>query len=194
MPARRRRRDPVARLLLGLVCAGVVGLGLVELSGSWEGFAPFEGEPSPTLEPAEPEGQEVETRPAYPTPDERVRVEVLNGAGIPGLAGRARDRLRDMGFDVVYFGNAPSFDHETSSVVDRVGDPDGARRVARALDLGAVTSDPDPELLVDVTVVLGADWQPGSVAEEESPGTYLDAGPNVDGVPWWDPRRIFRNP
>lgn len=91
--------------------------------------------------------------------DGRVRVEVLNGGGVSGMAVRATDGLRDFGFDVVDVGNALPFDAERPSVViDRVGRTDMARAVAEALGIDNVQSEPDPNLYVDVTVVLGAEW------------------------------------
>ena len=92
---------------------------------------------------------------------ERVRVEVLNGGGVSGMAVQATDRLRDYGVDVVDVGNALPFDRERPSVViDRVGRTDMARAVAEALGIDNVQSDPDPNLYVDVSVVLGAEWIP----------------------------------
>lgn len=93
----------------------------------------------------------------------QVRVEVLNGAGTPGLARDATRRLRSGGFDVVYFGNARSFDRGRSVVLDRVGDPARARAVAAALGIDSVAAARDTTLLLDVTVVLGGDW---SAAEQ----------------------------
>jgi hypothetical protein len=115
---------------------------------------------------------------------ERVRVEVYNAGGINGMAGAATERLRDVGFDVVTFGNADPFDPERPSVVvDRVGRTDVARAVAAALRIDNVQSDPDPNLFVEVTVVVGRDW----VGPEG-----LDAGePGVDDGAWWDPRSWF---
>lgn len=89
-----------------------------------------------------------------------VRVEVLNGSGVGGLARTATDRLRGHGFDVVFFGNAPRFDHARSMVLDRTGDTGAARVVAAALGIDSVASAPDSRLLLDVTVVLGSDWPP----------------------------------
>ncbi|MDZ7780128.1 MAG: LytR C-terminal domain-containing protein [Gemmatimonadota bacterium] len=91
-------------------------------------------------------------------PDTRVRVEVLNGGGVGGAARRATEFARSIGFDVVYFGNAESFDRVESEVVDRVGRPELAEAVAEALGIGNVRSDPDPDLYVDVSVVLGSRW------------------------------------
>lgn len=91
--------------------------------------------------------------------ERRIRVEVLNAAGIPRLAQRGTDRLRDQGYDVVYFGNARGFHADTSLVLDRVGDPEAAQEVARALGVGQVRSVPDTSLYLEVTVVLGTDWE-----------------------------------
>jgi len=111
-------------------------------------------------------------------PTERVRVEVLNAGGVPGLARAATLELRDIGFDVVHFGNAGSFDRDSSTVVDRVGRPELARAVADALGMDRVVSEPDPNLFVDVTVLLGREWSdPGPPAED----TLTAREP-------WDPR------
>ena len=94
--------------------------------------------------------------------DERVpqvRVEVLNGAGIPGLAREVTRRLRDAGFDVVYFGNAGGSPREVSEVLDRSGQLKAARAVAGNLDIERVRAAPDTGLYVDVSVVLGKDWE-----------------------------------
>lgn len=112
-------------------------------------------------------------------PSERVRVEVLNAGGVSGQARAATDRLRELGFDVVTFGNAGTFDRELTAVVDRVGRPELARAVARVLDVETVLSEPDPNLFVDVTVLLGRDWVGDDVGE--------DAEGAADREPW-DPR------
>jgi hypothetical protein len=90
----------------------------------------------------------------------RVRVEVLNASGIPGLARRGTEHLRARGFDVVYYGNASGFGGDSSLVLDRVGRPEEAERVAREMGVREVRSVPDTTLYLDVTVVLGRDWEP----------------------------------
>ena len=138
--AGRRRRVNVALFLtLGLV--GAFGVSLVaRLVGGEEAVA-------------------VPSARALGDPSQ-VRVEVLNGAGTPGLARDATQRLRVGGFDVVYFGNATNFDRGRSVVLDRVGDPARARAVASSLGIDSVAAAPDSTLLLDVTVVLGEDWPP----------------------------------
>lgn len=113
----------------------------------------------------------------------RVRVEVRNAGGRSGMARRATDHLRDMGFDVVYFGNADHFDRRETLVLDRVGRLDKADAVARVLGATSVTSDADSTLYLDVTVLLGADWEP----PVEPPGAETTG-------PWWDLTRWLRKP
>ncbi|MBM4185047.1 MAG: LytR family transcriptional regulator [Gemmatimonadetes bacterium] len=112
-------------------------------------------------------------------PRERVRVEVLNAGGVAGLAREVTNQLRDDGFDVVQFGNAGSFDRDSTVVIDRVGRESLAEGVANALGIRNVLSQPDPNLFVDVTVLLGRDWA------ERTGGDPLGAPP--DRAPW-DPR------
>jgi hypothetical protein len=90
----------------------------------------------------------------------RVRIEVLNGAGLAGLAREATERLRAQGFDVVYFGNDREFGRDSSVVLDRVGNEEHARAVANALGIAAVESRPDSTLILEVSVILGKDWPP----------------------------------
>jgi len=98
------------------------------------------------------EGQE-------PTED-RIVLEVLNGIGISGLANEFTDFLRDQGFDVVRFTNAQRFDYPRTLVINRGDDFEQAQLVARSLGLenAAVENMPDPSLQLDVTVVLGQDY------------------------------------
>ena len=89
----------------------------------------------------------------------RVEVEVLNGAGIPGLARDVTRRLRDAGFDVVHFGNAGGPPHQVSEVLDRTGKLKAARAIAGNLDIERVRVAPDTGRYVDVSVILGKDWE-----------------------------------
>jgi hypothetical protein len=111
-----------------------------------------------------------------------VRVEVLNGGGRSGVAREATSALRDLGFDVVYYGNAETFSQEPSVVLDRVDHLEAARWAADALGIRYVRSEPDSNRYVDVTVRLGPEWSPPETAAEgEEPP-----------APWWDLRRYFR--
>jgi hypothetical protein len=76
--------------------------------------------------------------------------------------------LRQKGFDVVKIGDFSSRQYQTL-VVDRSGDLRAAQAVAEALNEGAapeVVSRPEPALHVDVSVILGNDYQ---VSEKKPP-------------------------
>ena len=153
-----------SRIAWSLVLATVaIGVGIL-VAGS--GVAP-----SPVVNDAE----------RAPIPGARVRVEVLNAGGIAGLARDATEYLRDSGFDVVDFGNAANFGADSSVVLDRVGRDETARAVADVLGINNVRSQPDSNLYVDVSVLLGSDWRRPDLPEAD--GREQPA--------WWDPRGWF---
>ncbi len=103
----------------------------------------------------------------------RIRVEVLNGAGVDGLAWRATERLRRQGFDVVYFGNAADFEEDTSVAIARLGEIEPTRRVADVLGLRKVMAIRDESLYLDVTVIVGKDWlAPEQLTGDGRRGTF----------------------
>ena len=112
-----------------------------------------------------------------PVVDGRVTVEVLNAGGVSGVARAATATLRSAGFDVVSFGNASSFDQVESVVVDRVGDPNHALSVASVLGIRNVRSEPDSNLYLDISVLLGSQWV---LPEDSTP-------PEETSAVWWDP-------
>ena len=92
---------------------------------------------------------------------EVIQVEVRNGCGIPGLANRFTSVLRQNGFDVVESGNFDTFDVTRSFVIDRSGNLDNARRVARALGLSddRIIREISPDFYLDATIVIGSDYK-----------------------------------
>jgi hypothetical protein len=144
-------------LLVVAVLVGSLAAGLMRGRGG----GPARGEDAHGV--AEPAGGS-----AAPKPVGRVRVEVLNASGVPGLAAKGRTVLRDRGFDVVYVGNAQGYAPDTSLVLDRVGRMELARSVADQLEIPRVYARPDSNVFVDVTVVLGKDWTATEDPVEES--------------------------
>ena len=94
---------------------------------------------------------------ARPPTGVRIKVEVLNGTRTKGLARRATQYLRELGFDVVGSGTNPD-QMPTTLVLDRSAHPDWAARVGRAMS-ATVLERPDSSRYLDVTVILGADWR-----------------------------------
>ena len=117
---------------------------------------------------------------AYSAPtDGEIQVQVLNGCGEPELALRVARYLRVRGCDVVEMGNADHFHYRTTRVIDKSGDPEAARRVRDALGAGEISFDPDSTLLLDVTVVIGADcvpFPPPGTERDEATDGGMDAG------------------
>lgn len=89
-----------------------------------------------------------------------IQLEVLNGCGLPGIASRFTNNLRKSGFDVVDSGNFERFDVEHSFIVNRSGNAENARRVARALGIpeSRIIREVSPHFFLDVSVVIGADF------------------------------------
>lgn len=99
-------------------------------------------------------------------PQEIIRVQVLNGAGLPGLAGEIRDLLQEYSrVDVVEIGNADHYDHQTTKVIDRSGNPEAAYRVLEILNNGEFESKPSEDLMLDVTVITGRDLRTAGQSE-----------------------------
>lgn len=96
---------------------------------------------------------------AHPIPGERVpyTVEVLNGTDVDGLARAITLRLRERGIDVVFYGTADSSVGDTTLIVVRGADSSAGEVVRETLGMGRVLLDPDPRLLLDVSVLLGRD-------------------------------------
>lgn len=78
------------------------------------------------------------------------------------MAHAATRLLRQAGIDVVDFGNAPaSVGHlDSTRILVRRGDASVGERVRRALGTGRVRLAIDSTLLLDVSVLLGADFLP----------------------------------
>ncbi|ADD01358.1 cell envelope-related transcriptional attenuator [Thermoanaerobacter italicus Ab9] len=85
-----------------------------------------------------------------------IKVEILNGAGIEGLATKYAEILKNEGFNVVKIGNVIGMTFNSSHVYART-DEEKAKKVAKALFITNVEKDISPDVKVDVTVILGKD-------------------------------------
>ena len=106
-----------------------------------------------------------ETKPeplAGPKPDsfKVIRIEVLNGCGVAGVAEKVGRRLRGAGFDVMTWKNADSFNYPETIVIDRTGNFENARRVASAMGLRTHIQQiaQDPFRIEQVAVIVGRDY------------------------------------
>lgn len=94
-----------------------------------------------------------------PTLERRLKVEVLNGSGEPGAARVVGDRLLARGYDVVTVDNADGFDYGVTHVIDRSGVGAPIAELADRIGSDSIYVALEPDLLLDATVILGADWR-----------------------------------
>ena len=89
----------------------------------------------------------------------RIRVQVLNGTGAIGASPRVAERLVPVGGRVVLSGNADSFAYAQTQIVfyDR-SQQQAAERIRQALGTGRLVLSRQPLDVVDVTVVVGKDF------------------------------------
>ena len=96
-----------------------------------------------------------------PGASDAVRVQVLNGVGSPGVAS-AVDRALGAGpYRIVRSDNATSFEEPTTQIVvyeDSAEAREAARDVERRLGAGEILVSRQPQSVVDLTVVVGADF------------------------------------
>jgi hypothetical protein len=92
---------------------------------------------------------------------EIIQLEVLNGCGVSGIANRYTGVLRTNGFDVVETGNFDHFNLKETIIISRSGIMENAIQVAKALgvDERNVIREESPDFYLDVTVVIGHDFE-----------------------------------
>ena len=90
-----------------------------------------------------------------------VQINVLNGCGVSGVGNTMTKFCRTAGYDVVEVGNYKSFDINESMVIDRVGKPDNARRLAAQLGIARknIVQQFSSDHLVAASVIIGKDYK-----------------------------------
>ena len=103
-----------------------------------------------------------EEDPAARLEAEAARIEVLNGTTTAGLAALTTDYLQQQGLEIASTDNAERSDYPESLVIVHTGKTYTAEYLVRLLDLPttAVVHGADADAEYDVSVILGADYQP----------------------------------
>jgi len=112
-------------------------------------------------EPIETPGPAVNIYELNPVLD--IDVEVLNGCGVPGLAGKVSEFMRTHNVDVVRSENADHFNYDKTQIILRNENRDGLKIVAESFGFDVKNSSrvlhlPDEQLSVDITVIIGSDF------------------------------------
>lgn len=102
---------------------------------------------------------------SIPKPED-ITITILNGTGTAGLAGKERDRLEKLGFDVREVGNADRRDYAKTTIFYRFGAQTKAALVNEEFP-GALVREGSAKQDTDIIIILGADAAPSS---SPSPG------------------------
>jgi len=158
-----RKRGYLSYLLYGTAALAALAGGTL-LAVYTRGHLPSPAQ-DPASRPAPPSSPSVRAEDAPPGMEtaiphsKGIRVEVLNGCGEAGVVDQFSRLLRKAGFDVIKTGNARSFSHLETMVLDRTGKREDAHEVAKTLGIQSLvlqTKD-DPYRIEDVTVIIGRD-------------------------------------
>ena len=96
-------------------------------------------------------------------PIQDIKVEVLNGCGVPALAAKTTAFLRSKQVDVVRSDNADHHQYQATLIIQRNEKVKSLQKVATSLGINVTDSSrvliiPDESLGIDVTVILGKDY------------------------------------
>lgn len=106
-------------------------------------------------------------------PEQPLRVQVLNGCGVPGAAGRATEMIRGPAVKLDSPANADRYDYEWTIIKYRQGTRETAQRLAQRLGVKrprlrqvAQSEGEGP----DLTIILGHDFSPDRQVSARPPG------------------------
>ncbi|MBT3233018.1 MAG: LytR C-terminal domain-containing protein [Calditrichaeota bacterium] len=92
----------------------------------------------------------------------KIRIDVLNGCGVRGIAAQAQTWLKRNGYRIRLAENADRHDYKKSLIQDRSGNMAAARELALVLNIDQsqiIELDGSPSPFVDLTVVIGEDYK-----------------------------------
>lgn len=90
-----------------------------------------------------------------------VSIEISNGTKLPGLATRTTQLFKSFGYDVVASKNSDNSVLENTTLIDRHGNPDQAKKIADIIKCKKITAPPASENSeggADITIILGKDF------------------------------------
>ncbi|MDD5748384.1 MAG: LCP family protein [Actinomycetota bacterium] len=93
--------------------------------------------------------------------ESRIRVEVLNGCGVPGISEKVASGLGMSDFQIVNTGNADNFEYPETLIIIYDNSKKmkaAAENVRNTLEVGKAEAHPRNQNLVDITIVVGKDY------------------------------------
>lgn len=94
-------------------------------------------------------------------PQDEIRVQILNGNGVPGIGQKVAERLIGKGFRVILSGNARRLNYQKTLIVTYDRSEEGqalAERARELIQVGQVQVSVQQQGIVDLTIVIGEDF------------------------------------
>lgn len=87
------------------------------------------------------------------------RVVVLNGSGVPGVAGQVAERLIQNGYKVIESKNADNFTYDVTQIINFGADSQTANKIRILVGTGIVIKRTPVQELADIAIIVGKDYQ-----------------------------------
>ena len=91
----------------------------------------------------------------------RVKIEVLNGCGVPGIGERVAADIDMARYQIVNSSNADNFDHAETLIIVYSDDKTitgAAQELRNELEVGKLEAHPQTQTLSDISVIVGKDY------------------------------------
>ena len=156
---------------------GIVGVLLLGFIYSFSRNVSHTGVPIEVTFPQQKEGPRLAIEVYKDHPIHNIKVEVLNGCGNKGIAARTADFLRRNQIDVVRADDADHHNYPTTTIIQRNEKAESLKRVSESFGIQwdneiHVKIVPDESLGVDVTVVIGKDFENFSTLSDFISNSY----------------------
>ncbi len=142
---------------------GIVGVLLLGFIYSFTQNNAYKGVPIDVTFPQEETPRELAASVYKKKPIHKIKVEILNGCGIKGIAAKTADfLLLEHQVDVVKAANADNHEHLKTQIIGRNEKIEGIALISESFgvplnDKSIISHIPDEALGVDVTVIIGKD-------------------------------------
>ena len=156
---------------------GIVGVLLLGFIYSFSRNVSHTGVPIEVTFPQQKEGPRLAIEVYKDHPIHNIKVEVLNGCGKKGIAAMTADFLRRNQLDVVRADDADHHNHPTTMIIQRNEKVESLKRVSQSFGIQwdneiHVKIVPEESLGVDVTVVIGKDFENFSTLSDFISNSY----------------------
>jgi len=160
--SKKKRKQNQQHLTLN-AAIGITGVLLLGFIYSFTQNSAYNGVPIDVNFPEQQSPRELAASVYKKKPIHKVKVEILNGCGIKGIAAKTADfLLLEHQVDVVKAANADSHDHPKTQIIGRNEKIEGIALICESFgvplnDKTIISHVPDETLGVDVTVIIGKD-------------------------------------